>query len=101
MFPTMAMYVQNESPSWLNIHRAAARLRHDLGIRTGTWIEALSELGADCAAVAMMITAERTTRNEIRQTAGAYFAGMVTKGKRNELDLARSLWAFRVATVQH
>ena len=101
MFPTVAMYVQNESPSWPNIHRAAARLRHDLGIRTGTWIEALSELGADCAAVAIMITAERTTRNEIRQTAGAYFAGMVAKGKRNELDLARSLWAFRVAIVQH
>jgi replication initiation protein RepC len=42
-----------------------------------------------------MITAERQSRNEIRQTAGAYFAGMVVKAKRDELDLGRSLWGFR------
>ena len=99
MFPTTAMYVRDERPSWPNIHHAAARLRHDLGIRTGTWIEALSELGADGAAIAIMITAERTTRNEIRQTAGAYFTGMIVKAKRNELDLARSLWSFRDGAV--
>ena len=95
MFPTTAMYVATDRPSWADLHNAAARLRHDLGIRTGTWVDALDKLGPDGAAVAVMITAEREARDEIRQTAGAYFAGMVVKAKRDELDLSRSLWGFR------
>jgi len=95
MFPTTAMYVANKQPNWEDLHVAASCLRRDLGIRVGTWVDALDELGADGAAVAVMITAERFTRDEIRQTAGAYFAGMVVKAKRDELDLGRSLWGFR------
>lgn len=95
MFPTTAMYVKTERPGWADLHHAASRLRHDLGIRTGTWVDALDKLGPDGASVAIMITAERQARNEIRQTAGAYFAGMVVKAKRDELDLGRSLWGFR------
>lgn len=95
MFPTTAMYVRAERPGWADLHHAASRLRHDLGIRTGTWVDALDKLGPDGASVAIMITAERQARNEIRQTAGAYFAGMVLKAKRDELDLGRSLWGFR------
>lgn len=95
MFPTTAMYVNAERPSWADLHHAASRLRHDLGIRTGTWVDALDKLGPDGATVAIMITAERQARSEIRQTAGAYFAGMVVKAKRDELDLGRSLWGFR------
>lgn len=97
MFPTTAMYVDAPRPTWPDLHRAAARLRHDLGIRTGTWVDALDKLGSDAAAVAMMITAERGARNEIRLTAGAYFAGMVTRAGRGELDLPKSLWGFRSA----
>ncbi len=95
MFPTTAMYVRASNPQWHDIHVAASRLRHDLGVRIGTYLDALDKLGPDSAAVAMMITAERYSRGEIRATAGAYFAGMVGKAKRDELDLARSLWGFR------
>lgn len=95
MFPTTALYVVAERPRWNHVHAATARLRSDLGIRTGTWVDALDTLGPDGTAVAVMITAERHARGEIRQTAGAYFAGMVGKAKRDELDLAKSLWGFR------
>ncbi|WP_242140720.1 plasmid replication protein RepC [Sphingomonas sp. TREG-RG-20F-R18-01] len=95
MFPSTAMYVERPRPSWIDLHRATARLRNDLGIRTGTWVDALDKLGADGAAVAIMITAERSARHEIRLTPGAYFAGMVTRAQRGELDLSKSLWGFR------
>lgn len=95
MFPTTAMYVDASRPAWSDIHRAASRLRHDLGIRIGVYVDALENLGPDAAAIAIMITAERQARGEIRLTAGAYFTGMVGKAKRDELDLARSLWGFR------
>lgn len=95
MFPTTAMYVDGARPTWVDLHRAAARLRHDLGIRTGTWVDALDQLGVDGAAIAVMITAERGAREEIRLTPGAYFAGMVTRARRGELDLSKSLWGFR------
>ena len=95
MFPTTAMYVDRDRPNWVDLHRAAARLRNDLGIRTGTWVDALDQLGADGASVALMITAERQARDEIRLTPGAYFAGMVTRAHRGELDLSKSLWGFR------
>lgn len=95
MFPTTAMYVGTPRPGWTDLHNAAAKLRHALGVRTSTWVDALDKLGPDGATVALMITAEREARDEIRQTAGAYFAGMVVKAKRDELDLAKSLWGFR------
>jgi replication initiation protein RepC len=94
MFPT-TMYVGARKPAWSDIHRAASRLRNDLGIRIGVYVDALEELGPDAAAVAIMITAERHARSEIRLTPGAYFTGMVGKAKRQELDLAKSLWGFR------
>lgn len=100
MFPTTKMYVDSARPTWLDLHRAATRLRRDLGIRTSTWVDALDKLGADGAAVAVMITAERGTRNEIRLTTGAYFAGMVARAGRGELDLPKSLWGFRSAMGQ-
>ena len=95
IFPTTAMYVDRDRPRWNDLHRAAARLRSDLGIRTGTWVDALDQLGPDGASVALMITAERDARDEIRLTPGAYFAGMVTRAHRGELDLSKSLWGFR------
>ncbi|KQN90770.1 hypothetical protein ASE90_16905 [Sphingomonas sp. Leaf67] len=95
MFPTTAMYVGAHKPSWSDIHRAASRLRNDLGIRIGVYVDALEKLGPDATAVAIMITAERYSRAEIRLTPGAYFAGMIGKAKRDELDLAKSLWGFR------
>ncbi|WP_267347135.1 plasmid replication protein RepC [Sphingomonas sp. GM_Shp_2] len=95
MFPTTAMYVGGKKPAWSDIHRAASRLRHDLGIRIGVYVDALEKLGPDAAAIAIMITAERHSRSEIRLTPGAYFTGMVGKAKRDELDLAKSLWGFR------
>ncbi len=95
MFPTTAMYVATRNPHWRDLHTAASRLRHDLGIRIGTYVDALDRLGPDSAAIAVMITAERHARDEIRSTPGAYFAGMVGKARRDELDLARSLWGFR------
>ncbi len=95
MFPSAAMYVTARSPGWPDIHTAAARLRHDLGIRTGVWVDALDRLGRDDAAITMLITAERQARGDIRQSAGAYFTGMIVKAQRDELDLGRSLWGFR------
>ena len=95
IFPSAAMYVERERPTWVDLHRAAAQLRHDLGIRTGTWVDAIDRLGPDGASIAVMITAERGARREIRLTPGAYFAGMVARAQRGELDLARSLWGFR------
>ncbi|WP_242187129.1 plasmid replication protein RepC [Sphingomonas sp. CARO-RG-8B-R24-01] len=97
LFPTTAMYVGAQRPTWPDLHRAAARLRTDLGIRTGTWVDALDQLGVDGASLAIMITAERQARDEIRLTPGAYFAGMVTRAHRGELDLPKSLWGFRTA----
>lgn len=95
MFPTTAMYVATDRPGWPDLHTAAARLRHDLGIRTGLWLEALDHLGRDSAAVIMMITAERLARGEIRSSAGAYFTGMMAKACCDKLDLGRSLWGFK------
>lgn len=95
MFPTTAMYVTASRPGWADLHHAASRLRHDLGIRTGTWVDAIEALGRDGAALAVMITAERSSREEIRLTPGAYFAGMVAKARRGDLDLPKSLWGFR------
>ncbi|WP_267381475.1 MULTISPECIES: plasmid replication protein RepC [unclassified Sphingomonas] len=99
MFPVTAMYVSAPRPKWSDLHRVAGTLRHALGVRTGTWVDALDCLGPDAATVALMVTAERESRNEIRLTAGAYFAGMVSKARKGELDLAKSLWAFRPETV--
>jgi replication initiation protein RepC len=99
MFPATAMYVTANHPGWPDLHAAAARLRHDLGIRTGLWLHALDRLGRNGAAVTMMIMAERLARGEIRQSAGAYFSGMMRKACRNELDLGRSLWGFRGAVT--
>lgn len=95
MFPTTAMYVGARNPAWDDLHRATSTMRHSLGIRIGCWVDALDKLGPDAAAVALMIAAERHSRGEIRSTPGAYFAGMVGKAKRGELDLAKSLWGFR------
>ncbi|MET0375050.1 MAG: replication initiation protein RepC, partial [Rhizorhabdus sp.] len=53
------------------------------------------QLGNDAASIAVMITAERGARKEIRLTPGAYFAGMVSRAHRGELDLCKSLWGFR------
>ena len=99
MFPVTAMYVTAPRPKWSDLHRAAGTLRHALGVRTGTWVDALDCLGPDAATIALMVTAERESRNEIRLTAGAYFAGMVSKARKGELDLAKSLWGFRTETV--
>jgi replication initiation protein RepC len=103
MFPTTAMYVRAEelragdgsNPQWSKLHRAAEALVNTLGIRRGTWIDALGILGHDQATIAVMITAERESLDEIRFTAGKYFSGMVTRAQKGELDLAKSLWGFR------
>ena len=89
------MYVTTPRPGWPDLHAAAARLRHDLGIRTDTWVDAVERLGRDGAAIAMFITAERQARGDIRVTTGAYFAGMLAKARANQLDLGKSLWGFR------
>ncbi|GAA3276392.1 hypothetical protein GCM10020258_56670 [Sphingomonas yabuuchiae] len=70
-------------------------------IRIGVYVDALEKLGPDAAAVAIMITAERHSRSEIRLTPGAYFTGMIGKAKRDELDLAKSLWGFGPNEWQH
>jgi replication initiation protein RepC len=95
MFPSAAMYVTTSRVGWPDLHAAAARLRHDLGIRTDTWVDAVERLGRDGAAIAMFITAERQARGDIRVTTGAYFAGMLAKARVDQLDLPRSLWGFR------
>ena len=95
IFPGAAMYVTTPRPGWPDLHAAAARLRHDLGIRTDTWVDAVERLGRDGAAIAMFITAERQARGDIRVTTGAYFAGMLAKARANQLDLGKSLWGFR------
>ncbi|VXC36543.1 plasmid replication protein RepC [Sphingomonas sp. 8AM] len=95
MFPSAAMYVATARPGWPDLHAAAARLRHDLGVRTGTWVDAVEQLGRDGAAIAMFITAERQARGDIRVTTGAYFAGMLAKARVDQLDLGKSLWGFR------
>ncbi|MEH3124107.1 MAG: plasmid replication protein RepC [Sphingomonas phyllosphaerae] len=97
LFPSAAMYVASPRPGWPDLHAAAARLRHDLGIRTGTWVDAVEQLGRDGAAIAMFITAERQARGDIRVTTGAYFAGMLAKARVDQLDLGKSLWGFRGA----
>lgn len=98
MFPTTAMYVTTDHPGWPDIHTAAARLRHDLGIRTGLWLDALNRLGRDGAAVTMMIAAERLARGEIHRSISAYFSGMLKKAGSEELNIVRSLWKFRNIT---
>ena len=59
MFPTTAAYVTAKNPRWSEIHAATSRLRHNLDIRIGTYVDALDKLGPAGAAVAVMITAER------------------------------------------
>jgi replication initiation protein RepC len=97
MFPSAAMYVTAPRPGWPDLHAAAARLRHDLGIRAGTWIEALDQLGRDDATIALFVTAERQAHGDIRHSAGAYLTGTLTKARQNALDLPKSLWGFQIA----
>ena len=99
MFPATALYVTTHRPSWPDLHAAAARLRHDLDIRISLWLEALNHLGRDGTAVIMMVTAERLARGEIRQSAGAYFAGMVKKFHCKGIDLSQSILNFQVNTM--
>jgi replication initiation protein RepC len=99
MFPSAAMYVTASRPGWPDLHAAAVRLRHDLGIRTDTWVDAVELLGRDGAAIAMFITAERQARGDIRVTTGAYFAGMLAKARAEQLDLGKSLWGFRATII--
>lgn len=97
LFPAAAQYVSNRNPDWDDACRGAARLGHDLGIRRDTYIEAVSLLGREGAAVALFITAERDSRNEIKRTAGCYFAGMTERARNSQLDLNKSLWGYRRA----
>jgi replication initiation protein RepC len=97
LFPAAAQYVSSKTPDWDDACRGAARLGHDLGIRRDTYIEAVSLLGREGAALALFITAERDARNEIRLTAGCYFAGMTERARTGQLDLNKSLWGFRKA----
>ena len=97
LFPAAAQYVSAKNPDWDDACRGAARLGHDLGIRRDTYIEAVSLLGREAAALALVITAERDARNEIRLTAGCYFAGMTERARTGQLDLNKSLWGYRKA----
>jgi hypothetical protein len=71
--------------------RGAARLGHDLGIRRDTYIEAVSLLGCERAALALLINAERDARNENRLTARCYFAGMTERACSWRIRLCRDL----------
>lgn len=95
MFPASAGYIPGRRPDWADVCKGAAILRSVLGIRSDTWVEASSRMGREGAAVAVLITCERQARGEIKRTAGAYFAGMVEKARKGELDLAKTLWGFR------
>lgn len=97
LFPAAAQYVFAKNPDWDDACRGAARLGHDLGIRRDTYIEAVSLLGREAAALALFITAERDARNEIRLTAGCYFAGMTERARTGQLDLNKSLSGYRKA----
>ena len=100
MFPAAAGYIPPTRVAWSDIHAAAVRLRHDLGIRPGLWVEAGTLLDRDAASIAVLITCERAARHEIRTSPGAYFAGMMERAKRGELDLVKSLWGFRSGSRQ-
>ena len=99
LFPAAAQYLSSPNPDWDDTYRAAVRLRHDLGIRGDTYVEAVSLLGREGAALAVFITAERDSRNEIRLSAGCYFAGMTEKARCGQLDLSKSLWGYRKAAA--
>jgi hypothetical protein len=42
VFPTTPLNIVAERPRWNHVHAAKARLRSDLGIRTGIWVDALA-----------------------------------------------------------
>lgn len=99
LFPAAAQYVSRQNPDWDDACRGADQLGRDLGIRRDTYIEAVSLLGREGAAVALFITAERDARNEIKRTAGCYFAGMTERARTGQLDLNKSLWGYRKAAT--
>jgi len=93
LFPAAAAYVHAHA-DWDDACSGAARLGRDLGVRRETYVEAVTLLGREGAALALCITAERQARGEIRRTPGSYFAGMTERARTGQLDLARTLWAF-------
>jgi replication initiation protein RepC len=95
--PRLAGYISAQArhrPQWHDIVSAATELRAELGVSASLWGEACLELGREPAAIAIAIISTKPAAFFTRG-AGAYFAGMVKKHQRGELNLDRTLWKLK------
>jgi replication initiation protein RepC len=92
--PRLQGYLRSTSPRWPDVVEAATWLRDELNIPQFTWGEACIALGREQAAIALAIVSAKPP-GHFRESAGAYFQGMVSRAKAGDLHLARTIWAMQ------
>ncbi|HQT89432.1 MAG: replication protein C [Acidiphilium sp. 37-64-53] len=92
--PRMKPYLRDTMPRWAEIVDAADWLREELGISKSIWGDACLAMGREQAAIAIAIVSAKP-QSHFRRSPGAYFNGMVSRAKKGELHLARTIWGMR------
>lgn len=81
--------------NWADVVEAAYQLRPELQISQQSWAEACELLGRNGAAVCILLTDRATQRLENQVTKpGAYFRGLVKRGRNGDLRLLNSVVGF-------
>ncbi|WP_324504087.1 replication initiation protein RepC [Acidiphilium rubrum] len=92
--PRMKPYLRDTMPRWPDIVDAADWLREELGISKSIWGDACLAMGREQVAIAVAIVSAKP-QSHFRGSAGAYFHGMVSRAKKGELHLARTICGMR------
>lgn len=80
--------------NWDDLVEAAYRLRPTLRISQQSWAEGCMVLGRNGAALCLLITdqASQRDKNPVLKT-GGYFAAMIARAKKGELNLQKSIFS--------
>jgi replication initiation protein RepC len=93
--PRLEQYLARGKPlGWREIVDAAEWLGGELGVSRTLWAQACRVMGRDNAAVAVALVSTRPPEHFTSSPAG-YFAGMLRKFEKGELNLDRTLWKLR------
>ena len=83
--------ISQDAPDWGDLMLVADELAPDLGISPSAWEEARRLMGADTAALAVLITAAKQQRGLVWQP-GGYLRGMTRKWASGALNLRPALF---------
>ena len=73
------------------LHRASWHLLRDTNIAPSAMAEAQKRFGTEVASVMVLVTVQHDADGDIRNTAGHYFQGMLSRAKRDELNLGATI----------